>query len=360
MPTSGRKATRERERRRGRIKALATQIPEELFERILDYVGRWRDHDGVVRYSNKELGRCALVCKYWATNCQAKIFHTIKLRTHKDVWELLALLDSPLTNIGGYIEALRGPLQEIMGTSTPPWMHLVPPLHPNLPLCRRLEVELAGPLPKKTRTLRSVHWRLPRALPTHSAQLQKLTLHGIEVAAFRDLVHLLDELRDLRHLEGHGLTWAERPPLNGLRTTGPRGCTRLDKVVLLNCPATEYTFWLHSIYRAPPGTPRLRADSSFITGLESFLTSTVAVQVVHQFFARRLPHQSCKRHSFKFEVNLHSAFHRYTVLLLRRRFRFVLLAFTRVAVFLYVQWSSTARTSRPWARFLRRLCEDLR
>lgn len=267
---------KKRERRRG-VRALAALIPEELFERILGYMGvRWRDQ-GVVEYSKVQLAQCALVSKYWACRCQAKIFREIRLDSARDVRDLSAMLDRPDTKIARYIQEVQ--IADLgMGMGGAPWWHLVPLLYRKLPLSSRHGLDKWAYGSSKPRTVpRTIHPYLPRTVPAHNTRLHKLELAGTSFACFGDLVHLLDELRDLRILNCRWVTWAKRPPLRHLRSIKPRS-TYLDRIDLYNRTFDEYTLWLLSVYRAAPQhtlDPNA-ANNTFATTLCAFFASTIA------------------------------------------------------------------------------------
>lgn len=262
-----------------RVRALASQLPEELFARILGGMV-WRVQweklydEGEESYTKRELGQCALVSTYWAPRCQARIFRVIWLRSAQDVRDLLAMLDRPGTQIANYIQLLRSPLQDLKEKPATPWLHLIPLLYTRLPFCRLSTAALEGQLWEKRPTLRTVHSLLSRTVPAHNTRLRYLYLTVIVFACFGDLVHLLDELRDLRILVCEDVTWSKGPPLTSLRSSKPRPAL-LEAVVLHNVPFDKCAPWLLTVYRAPPRTVRLSADD-FLTSLRAFLDSTIA------------------------------------------------------------------------------------
>lgn len=261
-----------------RARALASRLPEELFERILSWIGPVTlKHSGYSWYSppkKKALCQCALVSKYWAPRCQASIFRCIKLRNAKDVRGLLTMLNRPGTAITQYIEHLKWaswasdifdlyapdetevPWQaQVSRNKETPWLHLLPLLYSKLPHCSpNRHLQLSGPLPKGMRTIRTVHYSLPRTLPAYSTHINKLSLHDIVFACFSDLVHLLDELRNLRELYCSHVTWVSG--VTPLRASRPR-CSDLECVELINVRSVEEcALWLLFVYRAPQGTQR--------------------------------------------------------------------------------------------------------
>lgn len=278
-----------------RINLLASRVPEELFERILRHTTLFDGY--ILRYSKKELGQCALVCKYWAQKCQASIFAWVKLRNAGDVRGLLAILDRPGTSVAHYVKKLVIEDQFIDKPLTPtPWLHLVSLLQPKLPFCRVSRLMLWGPLPEGTRTLRTIHFSLPRTVPTYNTRLHSLhLLTAINLICFSDLVHFLDELRDLRKLRCWQVTWSRGPSLTRLRSIRLRSAY-LEQVKLEDCPMDEYTLWLLSVYRAPPGTQSLYGGKDFFIGLRAFLITTIVFDI-HTYFIQFRVERYCKETS---------------------------------------------------------------
>lgn len=100
------------------------EVPPELFERILSLYTTplYRPPDGVgfVIAEKREMGNCALVCRYWASYCQRRMFRELELRSSEDVHQLLAFLNSPHSRVGDYICHVTVPAQVPMspvGTS---------------------------------------------------------------------------------------------------------------------------------------------------------------------------------------------------------------------------------------------------
>ena len=222
--------------------ASAADLPPELFEHILRAL---RPPDSFlekeiteVDAEKREIGRCATVCKYWATQCQRKLFNTIRLSSLEDVGQLRAFVQCPISRVASYINrfivAFTGEMYQAV-----PWLHLLPVLYGDGKLKRSATIELTlrGPLPLKRRGLRSVHWLLPRTTHTFSTQIHTLVLTGIHFAHLADLIHLVSELRGAAGVELYDITWTDEetspslfpnrtrdPPIN-LRSVETRRCT---------------------------------------------------------------------------------------------------------------------------------------
>lgn len=264
-PSPTRRKVRQNWRRQWRTLVLPSasgpRIPPELFDHILSYTGALSEaleEQAPVLFDKRQLAHCALVCKRWAVLCRPKIYQEILVYKPEDVDHLRRMIDRPAD------EALRSAIRCIRlggGDFLPfprlstPWIHRVAQVHSKLPHCELYIVCLAGPLPDGMRTLRSLHWNLPRSVPTHSLGLGDLRLHSIHFASFDDLVHLLDELPSLTKLSCQDVTWAEGPDVARLRSHRRPKHTRLKMMELNRCPVDQYSIWLVSFYRAPPDAP---------------------------------------------------------------------------------------------------------
>lgn len=186
--------------------ATASDLPEELFERILDFI-EFRDiyHEDIVQMSKKDIGSCALVCRYWAHRCRPRIFKELTLRCRKDVQELCKLLDEPNTKILTYISDI---ILHHQGTGEP-WVHLVPIL-----LRPRLSDNFAWLVLKvdspasEGHAFKSPFEGLPgNTIPRSLALFTSLTLTNLKLRAFRDLYQLVGQLPPLRELSCTNITW---------------------------------------------------------------------------------------------------------------------------------------------------------
>ncbi len=194
-------------------------IPDDLFERILDFLDKEIDsamsfNEGWKKKEKHELGRCSLTCRYWATRCQPRIFEHIRLRSKEHLDQLLSILESPLSCISGYIKHLY--LNQNTSNSEP-WIHLVPlRLVPKLSLSPTISLLFKGGWEnshtKRFGYLRSVHYMLPGAHLEFSSYISHLKLYKLQFRRFEDLAHLVGELRSLQRLECWRVKWSSPVP----------------------------------------------------------------------------------------------------------------------------------------------------
>ncbi len=212
-------------------------IPEDLFERILDFVVEkvpFDLADGKGGKKKRELDRCSRTCRYWAGRCQPRVFEVIRLRSQQDMDQFLSFIESPLSRISGYIKHLY--LIPKMSDSRS-WIHLVPlQLVPKLSLSPTINLHFWGDS-KETRTklsgpLCSVHYTLHSARPEFSSHISRLKLFQLQFRRFEDLAHLVGELRSLRTLKCSDVKWSIPVPENYVIPVCPPS---LDSVQMCGC-----------------------------------------------------------------------------------------------------------------------------
>ncbi|PSS22610.1 hypothetical protein PHLCEN_2v3085 [Hermanssonia centrifuga] len=176
---------------------IGTRLPGEMLGIVLYLIQSTRKEE------RRQVAQMALTCKDWASQCQAVAFEWVKLRSGKDVHELLSLMESPHSHIASYIKTLWL-IQE--GIPTTPWIHLVALyLVPKLSLDPHRSIELELNHPAATPRFRSIHHALPRACP--SSHISRLFIQNASFGPFADLARLVDEIPSLRFLYLHKLTW---------------------------------------------------------------------------------------------------------------------------------------------------------
>ena len=178
--------------------ALATgaDIPPELFDVILDCLDFW---------DKRTLGACARVCLYWASKCQPRLFERPQLNSREDILPLCQFERTPRSD---RLPRLRSSCIASTTVSSPPWLHHMSVSHKTW--TRNNSVDLDGPLPPQ-RTLRSVHFQLPRTSPQFSTNILQLRLTNVHFNHFDDLAHLMSDLRYLWQFRGEKLTWSLEP-----------------------------------------------------------------------------------------------------------------------------------------------------
>lgn len=228
--------------------ATAADIPPELFERILvslrppDSYFEKAEHE--VDADKHDLARCALVCKYWARMCQEKLFISVALRSFEDVDQLRAFLHSPRSRIGSYIHQFQIQIKTPQMYTAVPWIHLVPSLYGRLRYRRNVAITLQGPLPPKQKVLRTIHWLLPKTMPSFSSEIRELNLRDVHFRSFSDLVHLASELRNMMTMACIGVTW---PDGASVPLKLPRSNSRklmLRHIQMARCTTNLCAFWL--------------------------------------------------------------------------------------------------------------------
>lgn len=185
-------------------RALATpsNMPVELFKDILRYLSMERP----------TLARCGQVCRYWARECRRELFDTVKLQGHEDVLYLLDLMKSPAGDVSRFLRHVE--TSSIQNVRRTPWMHILPligdcSMQPSHKI--DFHVRLEGPLAPGQRSLRSIHYALPRVLPRFSRHIEWLDLKDLHFAKLSDLMHLLWEMPQVAFCRCTNVTWGSFP-----------------------------------------------------------------------------------------------------------------------------------------------------
>ncbi|KIP06072.1 hypothetical protein PHLGIDRAFT_119269 [Phlebiopsis gigantea 11061_1 CR5-6] len=181
----------------------AAQLPEELLKLILEHlcVHQESNSEGAPAF-DRSLGKCSLICRYWAAHTRPILFSRVVLRSQESARILSGFLRHPV--------AVPGPLRDVirelrleMDAHGRPWMYHVwillrDRMLPNLQsLDLRIESKL---LPKDPQTIQSrlgcrdlldigLPRKLPSALPSHDIiRLHTLTLCDLQFRSRTDLL----------------------------------------------------------------------------------------------------------------------------------------------------------------------------
>ena len=226
--------------------SIAPQIPQELFYNILGYLqvldhccdDFTKDERISVLASKRELGQCALVCRFWAEICHPKVFYRITLRRQQDYIELLTLVSSPHSKIGVY--TMRLSLQTVIGQE--PWIQSIfsRTYITLLTKVDMIDLTLIGPGSERSVQSISPHLSLPRQVPVScSSDIKILSLANVKCGSLRDVLQIATSLPSLVRLDCGDVSWAippslerdpdlmrshRRKPLRCLRLCGMYGC----------------------------------------------------------------------------------------------------------------------------------------
>lgn len=181
--------------------ATGADLPIELVKlvgQMMSEVLEWsRDDD------RRTMMACALVCRYWANQFLYKMF---KLTSTDSRQRALGLLEFGRSSACWYRRFVQPEVYMTMKS-----LGELPFMHP-LPCHTYKHAWLRGPLPRSWKTMRSVHWGLPRPVPrSFSSGIISLALTDIHFQRFSDLVDLVCELPDVQHLHCTKVTWGTLP-----------------------------------------------------------------------------------------------------------------------------------------------------
>lgn len=172
---------------------IARTLPPELFEYICDAA------DGGSSSSR-------LVCQYWNRQCTPHVFRQIDVKESPERVRALWRHRADPTFVR-HLEIIKD-VPDYNERSKFPWIHLLSQTSTSTESVWKnswagaSHIFMGGPFSGGHRTLRSVHFALPRSLPQAlSRGIKKLELNSkIHFRRFEDLLHLACELPDLEVL----------------------------------------------------------------------------------------------------------------------------------------------------------------
>lgn len=211
---------------KGRGATLGAQLPPELFERIYGSM----DDLSQVR-------KCRLVCRYWDRQCRARalangisleysekrMLDFVRQFKYDPAWQHIPQLVTALKDIPSYRNKAKAP-----------WLHLLDPC------LRQGYLAIVGPFPAH-RTIRSIHFTLPRSLPPSASRgITRLVLETVSFRRFEDTTCLVSELPDLEGLGLNKAVWQSLP--TAIHRRRPRdNRNRLRYVDFIDCEVAEHT-----------------------------------------------------------------------------------------------------------------------
>lgn len=213
-------------------RATAAKLPPELFEYIF-------------RASDVELSRIyRLVCRYWNIQCFAYAFREIDLKKSPErMLDLCNFTSVPmLRRCPQYVRQIKNvPFYDKRSKS--PWIHLLSPEWKK----DGEYITIQGPFSGGHRTIRSIHFAIPRSpLPaSFSRGIRCLRLHRIKFNRFEDMARLAYELSELKQFTCAEVKWKalpNRPPRRQRRN-------QLSSINVQDCdpPTSDWSAYISAI-----------------------------------------------------------------------------------------------------------------
>lgn len=176
------------------MRANAQDLPEELIARIVQLLSgerpdtwdRYSHASPPLKLSKRQLGRCALTCRFWATILRPEIFRKLVLRTAEDGRVFRAFIESPV-DAKLAIAPLVGYIRIECDLGEQPWVHLVFMAGAKLVNIDEIHLSVTHSSGTSLPPIRSIHHSLPRALPVWLPRVQTLYLHGLSFADFSSI-----------------------------------------------------------------------------------------------------------------------------------------------------------------------------
>lgn len=174
--------------------ANAQDLPEELIARIAQLLSGQRpqtwDRDRhacpPLKLSKRQLGSCALTCRFWAKILRPEIFRRLVLRTAEDGRLFREFIESPASPDLD-IAQLVGYIRIECDLSQQPWVHMVFMSGSKLVSIDEIHLSVSYPSGASPPPIRSIHHALPRTLPLWPPHVQTLHLHGLSFADFSSI-----------------------------------------------------------------------------------------------------------------------------------------------------------------------------
>ncbi|KAJ3556398.1 hypothetical protein NM688_g2046 [Phlebia brevispora] len=270
-------------RTRGSAADLASEIPSELINRILDYV--CDESRYTIRSDRKKtIGRCRLTCRYWNHRCRPLLFTSLALTSQEELDTLLKFMRPPSEPF--HIQHL------LMVDSYPSWMYgglfalngKLPDLE-SLALKTREEVDIHKVHASRTPVLAD---RLPALFSTFQ-HVRMLHLTNLYFLSFQDIVHVVGKLSHLEVLLVEGVVWKQHPPRQNYVAC------QIKEIHAHNC--TDNTLFL-SVLRMPgkpiegntnyalekPSLDLLEGDAKVVAGIMSVIVTEFSTACLMRVF----------------------------------------------------------------------------
>ena len=164
--------------------------------------------DPPIKLTKRELGNCALTCRYWAKQCRELLFTELSLRTRGDPEALLSFIKEmkdPSLNISRFLRKLT--LEYDFAEE--PWSHLIFMARNILVNVHDIHIVIRGTPASKdivdaSTSLRSIHHLLPRPLSPSLSTCTRLTIRDMKFRDFEQIAVAMQSVRRLFQKEWPG------------------------------------------------------------------------------------------------------------------------------------------------------------
>lgn len=186
------------------------QFPAELISRIVDmlmganpdvFEGERHKLDSLM-LNKRDLGRCSLVCQYWARILRKKIFRTLTITSRAEAETLLSFVTRPLVHKHSIARLIRG-LTLKQNIHDYPWIHRILFSTRHIVGLANISITVEADAARSTqasaipRPLRTILPQLPRTLPPSTLLVPHVTYCTIRNATFSHVGDINAILRSL-------------------------------------------------------------------------------------------------------------------------------------------------------------------
>lgn len=207
--------------------SLPYELPSEVVDRVVSCFGgrpdRMFQSFSEVNADKRELGRCSLVCRYWAWRCRPRIFETITLSSASDIDVFLDVLrseyvdrrtppDDTRSRVPSISECIRYIRARQRGLFQPFLHHISLKIPKDLicmsdGLAKILVIDSAHT--NNQHAPHSLHYALPRSLPANLLLFTHMELRDVSFRRAKDILTLVESLPKLFRLSMSKLRFIE-------------------------------------------------------------------------------------------------------------------------------------------------------
>lgn len=238
--------------------ATGTDIPPELWPRILEYVGtkaggEGEDWERTRGHGLRDLKSCSLVCIDWENRCRHIIFTGIWIRVRSQ--EQIESLDFYAKHGSNRLVPISHRIYRWTPEQTwasRSWCHLCynSSLHLKSHDTDGVDLTLVGPVPSSlpVSALHSPHWSIPRSMPACYISFTTLVLKDIHFPSLSSLFKLVRHFKSLCRLYLVRITWDQ------VEIMAPVPRSRITNLVVISHGCTDNRYASVSLAALCPGS----------------------------------------------------------------------------------------------------------
>ncbi|EKM52653.1 uncharacterized protein PHACADRAFT_211877 [Phanerochaete carnosa HHB-10118-sp] len=212
-------------------------LPPEVVHMIVTWASRI--YNPAKKFDRRGLAACSALCRHWAKIIRPTLFHTIIIRSHLDLVELLALMDATAIVRPPITDCIQDVIVEHRGAQCCPWLHRIYQVWKRLVrptveiILEKSWITAPSPEYMPSRELKPSAGlgllpgqALPITLPGSLYPFFRVALHSLKLRRVADLVRFVHRLPMVLECDLRNVTFVEDLTLSPLRTLRIRGPLR--------------------------------------------------------------------------------------------------------------------------------------